>query len=250
MPNRFCNAPADSAVGGNGVYRYGPSGFPDSSWNSTSYWVDAVFSQTPPADTRPPKVASFTPGAGGDIGPVSSKVTVSFDEPLDREQRQRRLARPRDDQGAAVAATVTYDSQTKTATLTPTLPLRNGVTYTVTVRGGAGGVTDVAGNPLAADVDLELQHSAACPCTVYGPTDAPFGGAAQDQPLEVGVKLQADEDGWLSALRFYKQEQQHRHPRRTCLVRQRRAAGGGGVHGRDGVGVAAAGAPHADPDRA
>ena len=76
------HAPADSVIGGNGVYRYGPSGFPDSSWNSTSYWVDAVFSRTPPLDTRPPQVSSFTPAQGATAVPVSSTVKVSFDEPL------------------------------------------------------------------------------------------------------------------------------------------------------------------------
>ena len=45
----------------------------------------------------------------------------------------------------------------------------------------------------------------ACPCTLYAPSDAPLGDATQDQPLEVGVKLQSDEDGFITALRFYKQ---------------------------------------------
>ena len=40
---------------------------------------------------------------------------------------------------------------TSTATLTPQSALTYGATYTVTVKGGAGGVTDLAGNPLAAD---------------------------------------------------------------------------------------------------
>ena len=199
------HAPSDAVAGGNGVYRNGPSGFPDQSWNATSYWVDAVFSQTPPPDTRAPKVTSFSPAQGATSVPLSSKVTVSFDEPLNPSSVSSGSLALTDDQGAAVASSVTYDAQTRTATVTPNLPLRNGVTYTATARGGAGGVTDVAGNPLVADVTSSFSTPAACPCTVYAPTDAPFGGAAQDQPLEVGVKLQADEDGWLSALRFYKQ---------------------------------------------
>jgi hypothetical protein len=37
-------APASSTVGGNGVYAYGPAGsFPRSTYNSSNYWVDAVF---------------------------------------------------------------------------------------------------------------------------------------------------------------------------------------------------------------
>ena len=34
--------------GGNGVYVYGSSlAFPASTWNSSNYWVDVVFSTTP-----------------------------------------------------------------------------------------------------------------------------------------------------------------------------------------------------------
>jgi hypothetical protein len=54
--------------------------------------------------------------------------------------------------GGAVVAMVGYDGATRTATLDPNEPLLAGPTYTATVRGGAGGVKDLAGNPLASDV--------------------------------------------------------------------------------------------------
>ena len=47
---------------------------------------------------------------------------------------------------AVVPANVSYDSATNVATLTPQSALQYGATYTVTVKGGAGGVTDFAGN--------------------------------------------------------------------------------------------------------
>ena len=37
----------DGVDGGNGVYGYGASSFPTSSYQGTNYWVDVVFSQTP-----------------------------------------------------------------------------------------------------------------------------------------------------------------------------------------------------------
>lgn len=40
-------APASSAVGGNGVFKYG-GGFPDSSFNNTNYWVDVLFQEATP----------------------------------------------------------------------------------------------------------------------------------------------------------------------------------------------------------
>ncbi len=51
----------------------------------------------------------------------------------------------------AVPATVTYDGPSRRATLDPAADLSAGASYVVTVAGGAGGVLDVAGNPLAAD---------------------------------------------------------------------------------------------------
>src|SRR4029079_1657685 len=54
--------------------------------------------------------------------------------------------------GTAVPATVTYDGTSHVATLTPSAPLAATHTFSATVNGGSGGVTDVAGNLLAADV--------------------------------------------------------------------------------------------------
>jgi hypothetical protein len=41
--NAPLRAPATGSVGGNGVYRYGASGFPTQTYQSTNYWVDVVF---------------------------------------------------------------------------------------------------------------------------------------------------------------------------------------------------------------
>jgi hypothetical protein len=50
----------------------------------------------------------------------------------------------------AVTTTLRYDSRTRTVTLAPVQPLAGQTTYQVSAIGGAGGITDVAGNPLAA----------------------------------------------------------------------------------------------------
>ena len=51
-----------------------------------------------------------------------------------------------------VTAGVSYDSVTRTATLTPSSPLGKQTTYTATVKGGSTGVKDMAGNALVASV--------------------------------------------------------------------------------------------------
>ncbi len=50
----------------NGVYGYGPGGFPTQSYQSTNYWVDAVFTTTPPVDTTAPTVTCHQPGGRRD----------------------------------------------------------------------------------------------------------------------------------------------------------------------------------------
>jgi hypothetical protein len=55
----FSSRGADNGVlhalaGANGVYRYGPSGFPTSTYQSTNYWVDVVFTSSSTATTAAP----------------------------------------------------------------------------------------------------------------------------------------------------------------------------------------------------
>ena len=56
------HAPPTGAVGGNGVYGYGASGFPTQTFNATNYWVDVVFDTTP--DTVAPMIGDVTATRG------------------------------------------------------------------------------------------------------------------------------------------------------------------------------------------
>lgn len=56
-------APASSAGGLNGLFKYGSGGgFPDQSYSASNYWVDVVFS--PPPDLTPPTVTLESPTNG------------------------------------------------------------------------------------------------------------------------------------------------------------------------------------------
>ena len=190
----------------NGVYKYAVSpSFPTDTFNSTNYWVDARFSTTPPSDTRPPQVASVTPADGAGDVPTGTKPTVTFDEPMDASTITSSTLTLKDDLGQATAASVGYDAASKTATLTPAAALALGHTYTVTVASGTAGVKDAAGNALAADWTWSFSTAALCPCTVFKPTEGPLGDAIADSPVEVGMKFRSNADGWITALRFYKQ---------------------------------------------
>ena len=151
MDNSPMKALANGIDGGNGVYHYGPSGFPDTTFNATNYWVDASFDRTVPPDTRGPTVTETSPTAGAIDLDRGTQVSASFDEPLRATSVSAASFVLRDAGGAAIPATVTYDDQTHTARLVPQAPLAWGTTYTATVKSGASGVTDAVGNPLSAD---------------------------------------------------------------------------------------------------
>ena len=96
--------------------------------------------------------SDFTPGATR--RPTSPRDATSPPRSTSSSRRRRsppRRSRCTTRRAAPSPATVAYNAQTRTANLTPSAPLAYQTTYTATLKGGAGGVTDAAGNPLAAD---------------------------------------------------------------------------------------------------
>jgi hypothetical protein len=95
-------------------------------------------------------VTVTVPVAGATDVPVTTPITVQFSEPMaaatitsgNLELRQG---------GSLVNRTVTYDAANNRAAITAAATLTASTVYTVTVKGGASGVGDVAGNRLVAD---------------------------------------------------------------------------------------------------
>lgn len=73
--------------------------------------------------------------------------------------------------GVPVAGTVSYDEASLTATFTPAAVLAPGTAYSAAIISGAGGVQDLAGNPLAADKVWSFAtaagNDAAAPAVVF-----------------------------------------------------------------------------------
>lgn len=151
--------------GGNGVYRYGASGFPNSSYQSTSYWVDVVFDTTA-VDSTAPTVVAKAPAAGTDTAPASTPVTATFSENVVAGSVGFQLSGP----AGNVPASVAYDAGTQTATLTPSAALAYSTTYTATLTGAR----DAAGNVMA---PLTWSFATAAP-PPPGPEQGPGGPIA------------------------------------------------------------------------
>ena len=145
----------DGTDGGNGLYRYGASStaMPNSTFQSENYWVDVVFVSSFGPDTTPPGVVSAIPAAGRSGVNISTSISATFDEALTASTVNANTFLLRTQAGAPVAATVSYNSSTLTATLTPSAPLAHSTTYRAILKGGATDprVKDAIGNAMTSD---------------------------------------------------------------------------------------------------
>ena len=211
----FDNAPLhglrDGADGANGVYGYSAStAFPTQTYNATNYWVDAVFDTVPPPDTTAPKVNSTVPAGGATGVSVTAPIGVIFTKMMASPTINTSTIVLRNASGVVVPASVFLGGETPTVTITPTAPLANGTTYTVTVKGT---VTDLVGNPMGTDYFWSFTTVAAvtppgegsgCPCSIWSDTTTPPAPDADSNSISIGVKFRSSTAGFITALRFYK----------------------------------------------
>src|SRR5215212_3347982 len=104
------------------------------------------------ADTVAPTVGSVAPAEGATNVAGAANIEATFSEAMDPATLiSSTFTLTKQGVSQPVGATVSYDQANKKATLNPTADLDPGSTYTATVKGGSGGVKDLAGNPLAQD---------------------------------------------------------------------------------------------------
>ena len=116
VSNSPLTALRDGADGGNGVYRYGTGGgFPASTYQSTNYWVDLVFSPSAP-DTTKPTVTDRQPVPGATGIPVSTAISATFSEAVQESTIVMTLKAG----STSIPASKSYAPATRTVTLTPT----------------------------------------------------------------------------------------------------------------------------------
>jgi uncharacterized protein DUF4082/Big-like domain-containing protein len=134
---------------------------------------------TPPRDTTPPTVRSFSPAAAAVNVNVDANVIANFSEAMDAATVSASTVELRAGSSSVIIpATVAYDAVTFTVVLNPTNSLAPGTTYTVRVRGGSADprVKDQAGNALATDATWTFKTEP-LPLTVFAtsPSDTTTG---------------------------------------------------------------------------
>jgi len=102
------------------------------------------------ADTTAPRVIATVNANNATNVPINTRIDATFSEALNPlTVTTPNFSMKQTVSGAAVAGVASYSGVD--AVFIPLAPLLAGTQYTMTIKGGAGGVTDLAGNPMAAD---------------------------------------------------------------------------------------------------
>lgn len=105
------------------------------------------------------QVAAVTPVSGA-VGVISTPIAATFTREIDEGTLTSSTFTLVDGSQASVAATVSYDPATRTATLTPDSELDALSTYTARIGAGPSGVLDASGHQLIDGVEWSFQTAA------------------------------------------------------------------------------------------
>ena len=130
---------------------------------------------------------------------------VTFSEAMNEATINANTITLRNPSGGLVSATVAYNPAALTAVLTPAAPLALATTYAATVKGGAGGVTDLAGNPLPSDLLWSFATFNQYATNIWPSTALPgVADGGPDSAVELGVQFRSAVAGSITGIRFYK----------------------------------------------
>jgi hypothetical protein len=199
VTNGSLRALGEGENGSNGLFFYGGSGFPTGTYNSANYWIDPIVASTN---------VTIAPGDGSGNVAVGSSIAVTFSAAMSAATINANTIQLRDATGAVAIASVGFNAMTRVATLTPTSPLAYGMNYTVTVLGQPGGITTSQGVALGRDVVSTFTTEK----VTYGPQQSLWSSSAVPKMIdstdsgavEVGLKFQANVDGFVTGVQFYK----------------------------------------------
>ncbi|ARQ09491.1 oxidoreductase domain-containing protein [Rhizobium etli] len=179
-------------AGSNGVYAVGSGSiFPTSSYQSTNYWVDVVFNQS---------AGNTAPVAANDNGYTTyTNTALSI-------AAANLLANDSDADGdplvvtgvsGAINGSVSYNSQMQTVTFTPTAGYTGPASFSYSIADGKGGTA-------SAQVSLTV-NAQGSEQNLFSANETPAVVSVNDnQPVNLGMKFQADTAGWITGIRFYK----------------------------------------------
>ena len=130
LANQLSSGPISTVANGtNGVFNQVKGSFPNDTWGSSNYFADVVV-KLPSSPAHVPQVVSQTPSAGATGVAPGATVSARFNYSLAPSTVTASSFTLTDQSGHAVAGTVGYDEDTRTATFTPADALDTGTAYT------------------------------------------------------------------------------------------------------------------------
>ncbi|MGR9376228.1 DUF4082 domain-containing protein [Rhizobium leguminosarum] len=194
--NGALTAPSSAASGGNGLYAYGSGSlFPTASYNASNYWVDVLYQQGGAQNAVP--VAANDSGLSTNTGsPITIQASVLLANDTDADGDPLVITGV----SGAVNGSVAYDAQAQMVTFTPTAGYSGPASFSYAIADGKGGTA-------SAQVALTINGG-----QTGGPEQNLFAADAtpsivsvnDNQPVNLGMKFQADTAGWVTGIRFYK----------------------------------------------
>ena len=167
----YLTANQDATGDPNGVYALSASTtFPNQGFVASNYWVDVVFMLDVGPDVTPPTVIALTPSSGASGVPITIHPTATFNEPLNPSSVTSTTVFMRGPGESPVAGAVSLTGGQ--ITFTPSASLDYSTTYTLTLAGGTGGITDMSNNALSENVVWSFTTAAPPPPP---PTEGPGG---------------------------------------------------------------------------
>jgi hypothetical protein len=158
-------------------------------------------------DTSSPEVSGVAPLSGASDVSTVLQVSATFSEPIDPARVTSGTFELRDPGNVLVPAMIAYNPASQKALLEPTVSLASSTNYTATIKGGANGVKDLAGNPLSHDVSWQFSTIATASGSYSlwpGSTAPGLVDSGPDDAVELGVKFSSDISGYITGIRFYK----------------------------------------------
>lgn len=199
-------APSSGTSGGNGVFNTNAGSFPTTSSNSANYWVDVSYRANLGSDA--PTVDSTDPVDDATGVVLGKTLRATFDQALDPTTLTASTFTVKDSSNNPVPGSVAYSNSTKVASFVPNEGFTTGQSYTATLEGGSGTVVEnMEGVALASDYSWTFTAATTdpCPCSLKDEVN-PSGASAFDETtsVELGSKMKADTNGYITAIRFYK----------------------------------------------
>ncbi len=187
-------APASSTSGGNGLYAYGTTSiFPTGTYNASNYWVDVLFNRATATQNTPP-VAVNDPGYSATANTplvIQASTLLANDTDADGDTLSITGA------NGAVNGTVAFNTQANTVTFTPTANYTGAASFTYAISDGRGGTA-------SAQVSMTVAPQSTTQ-SVFAASSTPTVVSVNDNnPVNLGMKFQANTAGWISGIKFYK----------------------------------------------